>query len=176
MAEHTPTPYELSGSASWPRCPGVPRSVWTGGSDMRKQKRICIITRRGAEESNANAEFIVRACNSHDALVAACKRLDKFQIEYDFITCGGGMPGNDTYSSMLLDIVKEARAALAAAEPKGERNRAYELKEQQRDHWQRVGPKLLNILRLALSRLERYEPDTYNAEIRAAIEDAEPKE
>ena len=50
---------------------------------------LCVVSEKGvvadleksrtsaesSEESRANAEFIVRACNSHDALLAACKAL-----------------------------------------------------------------------------------------------------
>jgi hypothetical protein len=63
------------------------------------------------QEQKANAEFIVRACNSHDALLEACKAI-KQAIE-------------DTDKDGLIRddfIFAQAEAAIALAEPaeKGE--------------------------------------------------------
>ena len=71
---HTPTPWGW-----WPHsCDGVI-------SEDSTANHVAYVTRmpeRGHPRfddlvalRNANAEFIVRACNSHDALLAACKRM-----------------------------------------------------------------------------------------------------
>ena len=57
-------------------------------------------------ESIANAEFIVRACNSHDALVAALQTPPEHVLHY------ASMP--HAHSSANKDVAT-ARAALAAA-------------------------------------------------------------
>ena len=67
--QHTPTPYHLGGighpdgdnptTSIWvPTPPGFQSGTW-----IAKDVQL------------ADAEFIVRACNAHDALLAACERL-----------------------------------------------------------------------------------------------------
>ena len=63
--------------------------------------------RKATPEERANAAFIVRACNSHEALVEACKALVTLaqnvkELEVDW-------PGLD-------DVDEQARAALAKAQ------------------------------------------------------------
>lgn len=58
------------------------------------------------EMQGANVEFIVRACNSHDALLAACKDLAD---DHEFGATG----------TMRQDHLKAARDAIALAEKGG---------------------------------------------------------
>jgi hypothetical protein len=51
-----------------------------------------------------DAAFIVKACNSHDELVAALKK------------CAAVCAGHDMSKSALVDALEAARAALAGAE------------------------------------------------------------
>lgn len=64
-----------------------------------------------ADEAEANTAFIVRAVNSHDALLAACKSL--MEMLGDYIVCGAISPRqrSENYKTM-----NEARAAIALAE------------------------------------------------------------
>lgn len=61
--EHTPTPWYKDGRAivTEPRIPEIEICVCTADSEVNEQ------------ESQANAAFIVRACNSHALLVEALK-------------------------------------------------------------------------------------------------------
>lgn len=88
---HTPTPWKL-----YPHLFG----------QIESQDETKLITRAGRVdpvtdldqcERAANAEFIVRACNSHDQLVAALKAVVEF------------------YSYAEYGPIAQARAALAAA-------------------------------------------------------------
>lgn len=60
---------------------------------------------KGWDEAWANAEFVARAWNSHDALVAACGGLLDLAGQYLTDSTQACMP-----------LLKKARAALAAAE------------------------------------------------------------
>ena len=62
---------------------------------------LATVTHGDPDELQANAEFIVRACNSHDALVAALKAMCD---HYGFKN-----------PALQNDAEKVARAALAAA-------------------------------------------------------------
>lgn len=57
-----------------------------------------------------------RAMSDHVTrqLAEACRELDLFQVMYDKNSMGCGMPGNELYSSQLMQIVTRHRAALAA--------------------------------------------------------------
>lgn len=59
---HTPTPWEAEPSAA--------RGAWIKGADGEWVALSCGDT---DERAVANAEFIARAVNAHDALVAACE-------------------------------------------------------------------------------------------------------
>ena len=66
MTEHTPTPYQL----------GYPG--WDDSDTICNEKGYTVCTRPkliDKEDWVADAEFIVRAVNSHDALVAALKAM-----------------------------------------------------------------------------------------------------
>ncbi len=110
MSKHTPGPWQIA-----PNCEdnerleivneyevlpnGVQRAHWIADCDLQE----------GVEENRANAEFIVRACNSHDALMESFQRIadaaDKF------------MCGEATDPPGTMDFIRcVARAAIAKTE------------------------------------------------------------
>ena len=71
MAEHTPTPWEVDR-------PGCPCGYIFGGNGEAYVAKVLSLDDDvdpvASEPARlANAEFIVRACNSHDELLAACE-------------------------------------------------------------------------------------------------------
>ena len=64
------------------------------------------------QESNANAAFIVRACNSHAALVEALKAIREEATAYP-------EGGEDCFKYSLSLIAEKARAAIARATGQG---------------------------------------------------------
>ena len=75
-------------------------------ADMQRAECVSVNERAMVE---ANAEFIVRACNSHDALLAACKWAFS-------MLCSHPSTGNSTDFNELRE---DLHAAIAAAEGKG---------------------------------------------------------
>lgn len=69
MSDHTPTPWEVTGYKD-------EKCVFISPANclVHEIARCCRWddTSEAAEERNANAAFIVRACNAHDDLLAAC--------------------------------------------------------------------------------------------------------
>lgn len=55
-----------------------------GGDEIAEAKYLST----DPEEIEANAAFIVRACNNHDALVEISKEMLKHLLETDFDVCG----------------------------------------------------------------------------------------
>lgn len=73
MTKHTPTPWNVNGGMR----PGIKTVYADSGS-------ICEMTNSQAHsdaEQEANAAFIVRACNNHDELVSALENLQKVFVE-----------------------------------------------------------------------------------------------
>lgn len=66
MIEHTPIPWHVTESIDIRRCPDSFICTCNGYSDG---------SAIWFEQDQANAEFIVRACNSHKDLVTACKAM-----------------------------------------------------------------------------------------------------
>ena len=102
MAKHSPTPWRLH-VGKHGEC-----SVWPDD----KQMAICALNIEpklgiGAAEARANAEFIVRACNAHDDLLAGLESL-LFRFE---LVCGDDS-GIDPADQKRIDT---ARAAIAKA-------------------------------------------------------------
>lgn len=105
MAEHTPTPWHIAGKATIKHG----NDMWVGTLNQRHRA--------------ANAAFIVRAVNSHDALVkalqetsailAACVRADKLSELDDFSFTGKWKNLGRIRVSKVLD---DADAALALCE------------------------------------------------------------
>lgn len=102
MTSHTPTPWAL---VEGPKARGSIKSVCKGLPQS-------IVAQAGGqptvEEREANAAFIVNACNAHDALVKALKGL-LIVAESD-----AQMPGAHP---MRMASVEHAKAALLAATP-----------------------------------------------------------
>jgi hypothetical protein len=110
VAAHTP--YSLRGASAHPS-PGSQMwemDVWCPDSDGTK--RLLAIV-RGDDESDAreSAAFVVRACNSHAALVAALEGLLK--AETAMTQAADFYPG--VKFNFLNEARVQARAALAAA-------------------------------------------------------------
>lgn len=109
-AVHTPTPW-FAKRSGWSTVyiearirPGILQEV-----------AACGPTEAGMEQQDANAAFIVRACNAHDQLVAALKAVT------DVLDAFGNLPDGLMHPSpwnqhKVEEKVAAARAALAAAE------------------------------------------------------------
>lgn len=78
-AKHTPTPWHVECCTEGPSC--WCRLIFADVDDVEGDKAI--IT-SGSLRAH-NAEFIVRACNSHDALVEALK----WYVKHDYTTQEG---------------------------------------------------------------------------------------
>lgn len=79
--EHTPTPWvadDDEGFSSW--------KIWEGYAPSGHGQPGRIIAEIPHDDSIAeiDAEFIVRACNSHDALLAVCKKFDAYWASGNF--------------------------------------------------------------------------------------------
>jgi hypothetical protein len=77
----------------------MPEGAWIG----RGGSETFAILPENIHDREEKAAFIVRACNSHDALVEALK------------LCAGVLAGADMSKSCLVDALEKARAALALA-------------------------------------------------------------
>lgn len=69
-AQHTPTPWKVNGKGGY--------LIYVGGDLTARRKFVAQAYDPEAQDkltnvAKANAEFIVRACNAHDDLLAACK-------------------------------------------------------------------------------------------------------
>ena len=76
MSEHTPTPWVSNQIGDGSTDATEARAIWTKDEEvivcvMKSEYHVTHVPARPV--CNANAAFIVRACNSHDALLAACK-------------------------------------------------------------------------------------------------------
>lgn len=66
--EHTKGPWELENIID---PPGFRKVLYKDGDQFREVCRVRLGT--GSDEAAGNADFIVRACNSHDKLLEACE-------------------------------------------------------------------------------------------------------
>ena len=71
MSEHTPTPYHV----------GMRPGPIVYGPSGEMVADCCIITNT-SDENKAIAAFIVKACNSHEELLEACKFLQPLAIKH----------------------------------------------------------------------------------------------
>ena len=109
MAEHTPVPWE-HGSR------GNARFVVYGGKAVHG-KAICVMRSTQADppdhplnlEADANAEFIVQACNAHDELLAALER------QCALLEAMALVPNANHVKRDIGVMLTAARAALAKA-------------------------------------------------------------
>jgi len=69
-ATHTATPWTLSRSFVGRDTSALKTTTVVAGTTV-----VAECNKRPVQEAEANARFIVRACNAHDALVAACRGL-----------------------------------------------------------------------------------------------------
>lgn len=99
--QHTPTPWFVTHS-------------FGDGSHVRSDSAdedgvVC------CAESEADGEFIVTACNSHAQLLAACEAASKaINDAKGYVSAKVGLVLDN-----LLTAERQARAAIAAAKPKG---------------------------------------------------------
>lgn len=116
MADHTRTPWK-HGSR------GNGRFVVYGGEGVHG-KAICVMRSTQVDpwdhplnlEADANAAFIVRACNSYDELLAALHRINGYLCEMVSPEHADGHPGQE--NCLLCQALEVAYAAIAKA--KGE--------------------------------------------------------
>lgn len=126
---HTPTPWRVEEGTTliWGKCDPDDMTTWGMGYpvvDVRLQSRWG--ERPDTDETDANAAFIVRAVNSHDALIAA---LNGLLFNYDpeacaipvepdpgCIECTSGVTPND----MNTGPCSLHRAYTALAQARGE--------------------------------------------------------
>ncbi len=94
---HTPTPWRLEGDC----VVSGDDTDYTLVADCERDPVWSPLL--GVEETEANAQFIVRACNSHDDLLEACQAVS---------TSLGEFTQDDTVDGMLMIL----EAAIAKAE------------------------------------------------------------
>lgn len=105
--KHTQLPWKVSEVSGWPSdiC----------DADGELLATAYPMTIGGEDAGEANAAFIVRACNAHDQLVAAlkllCDTIDAHEIES--LSCDRD---GEKYCDCLRSNAAAARAALTAAE------------------------------------------------------------
>jgi len=81
-----------------------------------KDRAVCQVFGDGAEQTKANAALIVRAVNSHDKLVEACEAAtNKLAESIGLVGVPMYAKVRKNYEADMLDIIREARAALALA-------------------------------------------------------------
>lgn len=125
MSEHTPGPWEVGGpypSVSVIVC--IDAGCGWPNPEPSAYEAICILDQRTegvpSEQAVANAEFIVRACNAHEDLVAALKAakhlptLSVFANEQSDSHYHGAKRAAE-YAAKELVVLKQIDAALAKA-------------------------------------------------------------
>ena len=116
MAKHTALPWEAWGNGEFITHIREKRANGVTLLTMQLPHTIDDVA-----EQNANAEFIVRACNSHDALVTACGNMRNYikhrELLEQIVETGRKQSGNKT---ITLDevLLHGINAALALAEVK----------------------------------------------------------
>lgn len=113
MTQHTPTPWGLRGPSEivkygdeW-ACIAIIATPRPNSNHPEFPAQPLSIGDKRFDEACANAEFIVRAANAHDALVSVCERL----IDAVDILCADEPGLVDAWGGTVSD----ARAALALA-------------------------------------------------------------
>ena len=111
MTQHTPTPWEIEPQTT---------TVVKPDKTNRIPSTIAIVkdpndNMHQTEIAKANAEFIVRACNSHDALLKACKGL-MLELEKKW-GCGDlvHIPHNNPQMEWLAKWSDKLQSAIAKA-------------------------------------------------------------
>jgi hypothetical protein len=103
----TPTPWNLSGNSAW----------WDGAKDRGAvfECRIRTGTHVPAGQNEANAAFIVRACNAHDDLLAALRSAERWLSEMHSETVEGEATEMRDVHSAAWEVIDGYRAAIAKA-------------------------------------------------------------
>ena len=112
ITQHTPTPWSIGssnpGEGHVIESDSADRTIaWTANSYCASNDEEYI-----SQEDEANAEFIVRACNSHDALLEALELYDSFSKANDDWR---QMVRNLLNSDDTPEVVIKAREAIAKA-------------------------------------------------------------
>lgn len=106
---HTPTPWRIGGLD--PKVIGPVRVLKAHGTEVPQQQAVCRVLERTGE-TQANAELIVRAVNSHQVLTDALTQIVEWLAEWQAHSC----PGFDCAICDDQRYMDLARAALANAE------------------------------------------------------------
>ena len=99
VQRHTPTPWMDSAVSGFDDC-----KVYQQPRNGTQPLRVC------TARTNADAEFIIRAANSHDALIEALEAcVDELSVNYDLVNDEGAEDS---------DALNKARVALMLAKDK----------------------------------------------------------
>lgn len=114
QSQHSPLPWRADGDAQYVwatdaagEFPVLQIRGWghltgTGGLRLRHDEAIAI--------QEANAQFIVRACNAHDVLLAIVRaerdRLNAYMVALGSANCPGFLDAHALYSTMCAAIAK----------------------------------------------------------------------
>ena len=111
QAKHTPLPFQVK---EWP-VEGATDAVALVVADSRGHGIAQMLTYGRGKKPKANAAFIVRACNSHEALVEACenavRRLCRHEYGDIMHPTEAKQRGKD---AACLDVIGRCKAALVA--------------------------------------------------------------
>lgn len=109
--KHTPLPWNVPEVTDRRhRCVVIMSESGAKQDNGPAQVACCYVNHVDFEGAKANAEFITRACNSHEELLAALRNLEIAGGCF----CGTGIP-NDMHAMFC----RKARTAIAKAEGKG---------------------------------------------------------
>lgn len=112
---HTPTPWHFNKHEIGEYCGNISSLLGVNSQGIMEQRTIAVVLKyAGDAESEANAAFIVKAANNHDALVEVLKIWDRRE------KLGRKNSGKITREEIAelnkldLEFPKKARAVLAA--------------------------------------------------------------
>lgn len=117
---HSPLPWKVWESktgASFKEVFRHKRTVCFHSPEVESNVAIAFCDYHTPEVAEANAAFIVTACNSHQKMVEALRAILPFLDDLDDATDGVGAYPDVTCTQRCRDAVAKARAALALAEP-----------------------------------------------------------
>jgi hypothetical protein len=108
--KHTPGPYRAQGN----KVKSISHGQWFTVADCATRGKW----KHTKDGENDNAAFIAKACNNHDALLNALKRITEKATRANSIQHSGGTIEAEDWSE-LYALANEARAAINAAEGTG---------------------------------------------------------
>lgn len=104
MSKHTPVPWRVSGGFNMKVRAGESTEIADcAGDDAPKT----------ASECAANAAFIVRACNAHDDMLAACRSAVVYL--HEFLKGWAGKERREQADHDLIDPIRQAIAKATGA-------------------------------------------------------------